>query len=71
MIINYASILHSVALQNYPQWGFLVLKNTIWQPWFGGVATMKVQKIFQTIVSVIHFLENCVSNLSDCKWTNK
>jgi hypothetical protein len=32
--IMYTNIFHSKALQNLPKWGFLVWKNTIWQPCF-------------------------------------
>jgi hypothetical protein len=32
MTIKYASIFHFKALQNIPKSGFLVLKQTIWQP---------------------------------------
>jgi hypothetical protein len=34
MIIEYSNIFHSKALQNLPEWGFLVWKQTIWQPWY-------------------------------------
>jgi hypothetical protein len=33
MTIQYTSIFHSKALQNLPKLGFLVWKQTIWQPW--------------------------------------
>jgi hypothetical protein len=33
MTITYTSIFHSKALQNLPKLGFLVWKQTIWQPW--------------------------------------
>jgi hypothetical protein len=34
MVIKYTKIFHSKTLQNLPKLGFLVLKQTIWQPWF-------------------------------------
>jgi hypothetical protein len=33
MAVKYSSIFHSKALQNLPKLGFLVWKQTIWQPW--------------------------------------
>jgi hypothetical protein len=30
--IKYSNIFHSLALQNVPKFGLLVLKYTIWQP---------------------------------------
>jgi hypothetical protein len=33
MVIKYTKIFHSKALQNLPKSGFLVWKQTIWQPW--------------------------------------
>jgi hypothetical protein len=32
MVIKYTNIFHSKALQNLPKLGFLVWKQTIWQP---------------------------------------
>jgi hypothetical protein len=32
MVIKYINILQSKALQNLPKLGFLVIKETIWQP---------------------------------------
>jgi hypothetical protein len=42
MTIKYTSIFHSKALQNLPKLGFLVWKQTIWQPWisWGTVACL-------------------------------
>jgi hypothetical protein len=33
MNINYTSKIHCRTLKNIPKFGFLVRKNTIWQPW--------------------------------------
>jgi hypothetical protein len=33
MVIKYNNIVHSKALQILPKLGFLVWKQTIWQPW--------------------------------------
>jgi hypothetical protein len=33
MSIKYIDIFQSKALPNNPKWGFLVRKETIWQPW--------------------------------------
>jgi hypothetical protein len=33
MVIKYTEIFRSKALQNLPKLEFLVLKQTIWQPW--------------------------------------
>jgi hypothetical protein len=33
MVIKYAKIFHCKTLQNFPNLGFLVRKQTIWQPW--------------------------------------
>jgi transposase len=35
MAAKYINIFQSKALQNLPKWGFLVRKQTIWQPWAG------------------------------------
>jgi hypothetical protein len=35
--IKYTSIFHCKALQNLPKFGFLVWKQTTWQPWFYGI----------------------------------
>jgi hypothetical protein len=32
--IKYTNIFHCKTLQNLPKFGFLVCKQTIWQPWF-------------------------------------
>jgi hypothetical protein len=32
--IKYTNILHCKTLQQFPKFGFLVWKQTIWQPWF-------------------------------------
>jgi hypothetical protein len=32
--IKYVNIVQSKGLQNLPKFGFLVWKQTIWQPWF-------------------------------------
>jgi hypothetical protein len=36
--IKCTSIFHSKALQNLPKLGFLVWKQTIWQPWIHGTS---------------------------------
>jgi hypothetical protein len=33
MAIKYTNIFHCKTLQNIPKLGFLVRKETIWQPW--------------------------------------
>jgi hypothetical protein len=33
MAINYINIFPYKALKNFPKFGFLVRKETIWQPW--------------------------------------
>jgi hypothetical protein len=33
--IEYTNISHCKILQNLPKFGFLVWKQTIWQPWLG------------------------------------
>jgi hypothetical protein len=33
MVVKYANIFHSNALQNIPKLELLVCKDTIWQPW--------------------------------------
>jgi hypothetical protein len=37
MVIKYTKIFHSKTHQNLPKFGFLVWKQTIWQPWRTGV----------------------------------
>jgi hypothetical protein len=39
----YTNLFHSKALQNFPKFGFLVGKNTIWQP----CSATKLFKTFQ------------------------
>jgi hypothetical protein len=34
MVVKYTNIFNSNALQNIPNLRFLVLKHTIWQPWW-------------------------------------
>jgi hypothetical protein len=34
MVIKYTNIFHCKTLQNLPRLGFLVWKQTIWQPWW-------------------------------------
>jgi hypothetical protein len=44
MAIKYTNIFHCKTLQNLPKSGFLVRKETIWQPWTEGAVKAKEQK---------------------------
>jgi hypothetical protein len=37
MVLKYTKIFHCQTIQNIPKLGFLVRKQTIWQPWYENV----------------------------------
>jgi hypothetical protein len=42
IVKKYNNIFHSKALQNLPKLGFLVRKQTIWQPWYGPAKAIQI-----------------------------
>jgi hypothetical protein len=42
--IKYTNIFHCKTLQNLPKFGFLVLKQTIWQPWLQRLRCINLQQ---------------------------
>jgi hypothetical protein len=56
MVIKYNNIFHSKALQTLPKLGFLVWKQTIWQPWVRLPPRKCKDKIFHALYLSIYIL---------------
>jgi hypothetical protein len=65
--IKYTNIFHCKTLQNLPKFGFLVCKQTIWQPWFGPVVRHKINSLRAIYIHESPKFGWTTHNLSDDK----
>jgi hypothetical protein len=72
MVIKYTYLFHSKTLQNLPELGFLVLKQTIWQPCMWRARTRsKSPRFFHFEKIVIYAAAFCSGKKVEAKWPSE